>query len=680
MEQHNAVIGNPEFGHHPKERRDKMVEKIKHHEKLLQVIRRRIEAIPRHADPAEANAVLDEIWDRTKNEIGGTAIAEWQELVRLKSEHEALVDRFDEVSIDEEEYLSGNVDPERERIADEAADRMLESHDKISAIQRKADIILLDQLDGMLRMLRAKALAVQGMRSDRKKTIAALNARLKTFGKSGDDGESRGTSVKPKEIEWIEYSPFEVTFGLSDSAFVRLNGAADKDAQGWHLGDSPFSLVSVHSSDVSITTRHESVHNLLDKIPFGQTRFMLDQLKRIADYRPSDNEVMDQKYKDRLHRISVTDCLDNLKEEMLAGLENAEIQDFGVMSQGNIKLTDEQRGRRATIPFSTAGATIRRFLDDAVQIAGESKDPDIRVFLDDFMRRLKLRFLEIATCLDTSFGVAKRLAEHERAHDAVINLCVMLRPSQYPNLPKLQAEMFGEQECREAEESLRFSRLVGSDDWTRLLETPIPKKFHPEDRKLILRYFQENEPYDLAGRIIIFNDVEQVQDYRRIIARFDEIESLVGACPETAMLKGRIAYKFFDELFQNGLLNGFKPAIEAYPLLDENEKDELNHAMDIYIDGGFLLEDLKENFDAKGIEDWAAKLDWGFFEKIHYSDRLKKIVAEAIADLKDSEAEQKPLELEISPFSKKHTPEQEMAFLEAIFGSGMTKKKPKKKS
>lgn len=677
MEHFNPVLGSPEYGRGFKERRKNMIEKIKRHEALLQDIRSRIEAVPNDAEPAEALAALDAIWAKTISDIDPQAVADWEESKRLREETEKVDARYEDVRIDEEELLAGDVDPERERIADETADLMISTINEFLAAKNKPDVILLDSLHSTLEMLRAKIPRVEELKKSHKKTLTALNLRLKAWGSTESTESKKGTTVKMREIEDIAYGRFEITLTLSESAFARLNRLADFDAAGWHLNGSPFSLVVSANPKKAETFRHESVHNLLDGKSFGTTRFMLKELENFGTYSSSKHEYLDLIKKKQLFRLSSTECLDNLKEELLAELEHSERREFG-LSPENAGLPDEHLGRMATTKFSTAGATVREFLDSAARIAKTTQDPEIREFLADFSKKLKLRFLEMARSLRTAFAIADRLPDSVRAHDAMINLCLMLRPSQYANLPMLAREMFGQDDCRDAERSFDFGQLVLKDDWTKLVDLPTPPDLHPKDIGLIADYLRESDPYQLAENIITKNDVTTLPHLHRLLARFGELEGLIGRSPETDEVKDKIAYKFFDEILEGSLNLGFKPIVDLYPLLEESEKEPYEHALDVYFGGEFLSEDLASKLDTADLETWRGTIDWAFFDKLGFGDRMRGQLDEAIKNEKETDAKWKAPDLSTSPFSSDITPEQLESFREIIFGMSKSKK-PKKK-
>lgn len=625
-----SPLGQPEQPRNPKPRISEMIESIKRREAVLHDVRKRIESIPKNANLASIRTALDGIWSKATGSVSPESFTAWEKSEELSAGLDSLLARSSELH---DEMTDTEDDGQFLELLDEAEklDEVLsEQEAELNLLLKQPDMVLLDSIHAVLKSLRDKALTVALHKRHPKKALKTLNILV-----DPQYEPASPSAIKKDDLASVEYSPFEITFTLTGEAFGRYNEIHGSDTLGVHFKRSPFSLVDGSCPDPEATKRHESVHNLLDGKFLGRTAYMTEALEDYGRVQKSEIEPYRESAKKRLLGLSPTDCLDNLKEEILAELEISENTDFGLDPQRDFQLGPEESGYASTLSFATAGATIRDFIDEAERLADKDPDPEVREFLYEFSDKLKTRFFDIAKSLNTAFAIAKRLPDSERAHDALINLCLMLLPSHYPNLPKLLSAMFGKTECRAAEASYRFATQIVRDPRGGFITAGIPDEIFPQDISTITRHFQTINPVELANVLIEENAVTNLSVLRDILDRLTQIEQRIGNASPIPDIKRQIAKRFFTNLAEVSLNQYLKPLTSIYPELTAKEQSYWGEALRTYVDVNFLGVNLRQNMTVWQIEEWKTKVDWSLFDTLGLGQRLRSVVNETIAEEKE---------------------------------------------
>lgn len=269
-----------------------------------------------------------------------------------------------------------------------------------------------------------------------------------------------------REILYSEQLSLDDVISVSYEAFciaVRVKGKLHGDknpntgerspAGGYHKKGTPFIIISETDCGISYESalQHERIHNLLDKSPIQQSPYkntvaylqtLLDEYDKLQpSSEPEDQEMLDRTKRD-IQSLNAAAVLDANHEELLAALENAEIQHFFDEKRyahclNNLGLP-ENIARFSAMRFAldTAGINVANFCNELEREKNNTKrEKEIQQKLEKLLLWIIDMFVSAVDAMRDALDVAKTISPE--ALEFVHFAFVTLRPSQYRHIKKM---------------------------------------------------------------------------------------------------------------------------------------------------------------------------------------------------------------------------------------------------
>jgi len=417
--------------------------------------------------------------------------------------------------------------------------------------------------------------------------------------------------LSAEHVVRVVHGPFSVSIVVAGNEYDRIFG---KKSVGLHFGGTPINIIRHRNySDEQSTIHHENIHNLTEgSVAIGRPidRF-LRNLKNYTHCRTLS--APENILKSSLRRLSsVRQYVDLLHGEIVAAFEQAEEQGF------IYEKFPASHFEKKAWPFNTAG-------NDAVELVRTIKlekkvtdDEKLKSVLQSLEEEIIRRFVETVEKIQKYLQIAESIGG--KARDEVETLFYVLRPMQYRHIAAFLGEYYGQELLVENEILQSLTEFYSLDDLRGGVNLLRQK---PDYLTPTLKNKISTRATSLIGGLVAKTmavGLLSLEDKREYIRLIDELAERCGNQRGFGDLVEHVGYAFMDDFIERDIKNDFASLRDFYSSLRDDEKKDLHHAMEVYMD--FIQDDL----GLDDIEEIKERSLWKVLESLGWAKRMEEIL------------------------------------------------------